>query len=62
MKIFILPTTEKPVKIAWDDGSEFITTEDCTAKYAKKLTPFEAEQFIQELFGTTNIGILHEDK
>ena len=51
-------TLIKPIKIVYQDEVLIIPTDDGNIEIRKKLSPMEAVQFIEALFGTTDLGIL----
>ena len=59
--IIITPNTPdyKPIKIVFLDDLEITNGENkYDLEIKKKLSKFEAEKFLYEIFGTTNLGIL----
>lgn len=59
--MFIIPVTPdyKPIKIAFLDDLEITNSEnEYDLEIKKKLSKFEVEKFLNDIFGTTNLGIL----
>lgn len=53
---YIIPTTDKPIKIVFEDYVE-VNSNGTDIEIRTKLHGIEAEKFITDLFGTTHIGI-----
>lgn len=51
-------TLIKPIKIVYQDEVLVIPMDDGNIEIRKKLSPMEAVQFIETLFGTTILGVL----
>ena len=49
---------DKPIKMVYEDDIGIIKANDYTIELTRKLTPVEAEKLLEDMFGTTNVGIL----
>lgn len=54
---FIPEDKEKPIKIVFENDSDFVETDDCMIEYIKRLSSMDSEQFLKKMFGLTNICV-----
>lgn len=54
----ILGDIDKPIKMVYENDFGVTQVDDCTIETVRRLTPMEAEELINNLFGTTDIGAL----
>lgn len=55
---FVTEDKEKPIKVVYEDDFRMIQTGDFTIEVARRLTPMESEKLLNDMFGSTDIGIL----
>jgi len=55
---FVPEDKDKPIKVVYEDDFKVIQTNDCTIEIVKRLTPMESEKLLNDMFGTTDVGIL----
>lgn len=55
--MFISEDKEKPIKIVFENDSDFVEIDDCMIEYIKRLSSMDSEQFLKEIFGAINIGV-----
>ena len=61
-KIYILPKkNDSPIKVITDDTS-IECNDDFTFEIIRKLSPFEAEILLKDIFGTTEIGMIYVEE
>lgn len=54
---FVPENKDKPIKVVYEDDAKVTQTSDFTIKFVKKLRGMELEKFLEDMFGTTKIGI-----
>lgn len=55
---FVPKDRDKPIKAVYEDDFKVVQTDDFIIEIAKKLTHTESEKFLDDMFGTTDVGIL----
>ena len=55
---FVPEDKDRPIKMVYEDDFKAIQTNDCTIEVVKRLTPMESEKLLNDIFGTTDVGIL----
>lgn len=55
---FITEDKERPIKMVYEDDFKVMQTDDFTIETVRRLTPMESEQLLENMFGSTDIGVL----
>lgn len=55
---FVPEDRDKPIKVVYEDDFKATRTDGFIIEIAKKLTHTESEKLLNDMFGTTNVGIL----